>query len=100
MSEWTPGKWGAEGVMVWLLPSAENDISTFAIADCAFDGDRSEEVANAHLIAAAPDLAEVAQYALQITEDVFEGKVDPVTALDAICDLAKPAMARARGEAQ
>lgn len=103
MSEcgWTKGPWYfEEGTAItaydkatprpWYVASVHKHI-----------GDGADQMtANARLIAAAPDLAEVAQYALHITEDVFEGKIDPVTALDAICDLAKPAMARARGEAQ
>lgn len=52
---------------------------------------------NAALIAAAPELLAVAQYAEVILVDVFEGKTDPVTALDAISDLAKPAIAKATG---
>ena len=49
--------------------------------------EHKEAERNAHLIAAAPDLAEAARFALEITQDVFDGKVDPVLALDAICDL-------------
>lgn len=50
---------------------------------------------DAVLMAAAPELLAVAQYAEAILADVFNGTIDPVMALDAISDLAKPAIAKA-----
>lgn len=83
----TPWSFPSEQIVRYdhsLYPDDENDAEQWAIAE-----------ANARVMAAAPDLLAVAQYAEAILADVFEGKVDPVTALDAISDLAKPAIAKA-----
>lgn len=124
MSEWTPGKWLVMGQTVYALDEQEkanrfsthmqggyvNSGSRHAFGDAIVRTDDAELAANAHLIAAAPDLYEALKRADEVLTWLDENCPDcfgwtgpypsKSSAVGAEAKLARAALAKARGEAQ
>lgn len=93
-----------------MQPAAE--LVSFAVGDGTArgfkeaDGDasvyrcdvREIDHPDARLIAASPDLYDALIAICSLVEDAFDGKLAGPQALDAITDIASPALAKARGE--
>ena len=104
MNKHTPGPWFVDHKSPFLV-RAGDDIDGRHIAHIGpanytprFDVDEP----NAKLIAAAPDLLEAAQLALQIAESWIHDQLDGTSAIDGALlhlDPVRAAIARARGEA-
>ena len=104
MSKHTPGPWFVDHKSPFLV-RAGDDIDGRHIAHIGpanytprFDVDGP----NAKLIAAAPDLLEAAQLALQIAESWIHDQLDGTSSIDGALlhlDPVRAAIARARGEA-
>lgn len=62
--KWTPGPWSAVKNGALVPTEIWNDAGTVLIADCASDSLRDGIEADAHLIAAAPDLYEAVRLLL------------------------------------
>lgn len=88
--KYTPGPWIASGSTIWKTDADGNEDE---IAD-AWDHGRGEEQtqANAHLIAAAPDLLEAA---ISLVANLEEGDFISITRIDAM----NTAIAKAEGRA-
>ena len=107
----TPGPWKAvRGYSYWeVSPAERKDWEPFTVADCCpscpGDPDGGLQEANAHLIAAAPDLYEAVRELINQVEIAFDWSNDEPgenAYLDAATDAinkAKAALAKARGEA-
>ena len=98
--KWTPGPWAAtsEDNGEWDIYSESWDIATVA-ARAGMEDPNGRSDANAHLIAAAPDLAEALKNLIARYDEV-------VTTPDCSCGqddhdvtMARAALAKARGEA-
>lgn len=104
MNKHTPGPWFVDHKSPFLV-RAGDDIDGRHIAHIGpanytprFDVDEL----NAKLIAAAPDLLEAAQLALQIAESWIHDQLDGTSSIDGALlhlDPVRAAIARARGEA-
>jgi len=104
MNKHTPGPWFVDHKSPFLV-RAGDDIDGRHIAHIGpanytprFDVDEP----NAKLIAAAPDLLEAAQLALQIAESWIHDQLDGTSSIDGALlhlDPVRAAIARARGEA-
>ena len=87
----TPGRWLAwPGLYCWNVAAA-NGPRTFNVAK--INTDRAEQEANAHLIAAAPELLEACE-ALAHWDECW-----PSAALEGALRKARAAIAKAKGEA-
>lgn len=90
-TKWTPGPWAAEKDAWWRVVSANGDVCE--VIPWPEDCDR----ADAHLIAAAPELYEALKNLRQSMVFMME---DPFMSLGTKCvDDADAALAKARGEA-
>lgn len=100
--KWTPGPWAvredAFGVQVYPTRDGPPDFGEWAslatIEDC-YDEEEQETAANAHLIAAAPDMYE-ALYRL-VTDCKIAG-LEAQAGFDCWISMADEALAKARGE--
>ena len=105
MNKHTPGPWNAtkfnpvtgdiDDCYLYVEPG-------IAVIERKVKGRDQHDAANARLIAAAPDLLEAAQLALQIAESWIHDQLDGTSSMDgALLHLApvRAAIARARGEA-
>ena len=105
MNKHTPGPWFAvadKGQTIIRTSRSSAAFSPLAIVK----GDKRDTIkdqeANARLIAAAPDLLEAAQLALQIAESWIHDQLDGTSSIDGALlhlDPVRAAIARARGEA-
>ena len=99
MSEWTPGPWDAEKLS---RVARENErpwvgrLSEHRYAALSCGETQAEATANAHLIAAAPDLYEALERMVATYADMQDGNGEPCP--DVIA--ARTAIAKARGETQ
>lgn len=95
MSKHTPGPWRVVGTTV---QAGEYRAQSHAIiADCSdFNLDKKEREANAHLIAAAPEMLEALK---DIVSTLFqECQPDRGDLFSKIDDIARPAIAKAEGK--
>lgn len=106
MNKFTPGAWIAEQRDTRSVVLAAK--GRRLLADCPQWSNRddrpraAEAFANAKLFAAAPDLLEAAQLALQIAESWIHDQLDGTSSIDGALlhlDPVRAAIARARGEA-
>ena len=104
MSGWTPGPWGVSDLFADFVKDSDGG----RIADCRIDGETTEQtIANARLIAAAPDLAEALRClsaevnGLHAFERAFREVYGNSNweALQHQASKARAALAKARGEA-
>ena len=105
MSKFTEGEWFAKRDG-WSTVYVECRIGGGMLQEVAACGPTAngpdEQEANARLIAAAPDLLEAAQLALQIAESWIHDQLDGTSSIDGALlhlDPVRAAIARARGEA-
>ena len=91
-TKWTPGPWRASATREVFSPSKRT------VCRAHLDGERcTEALANAHLIAAAPDMYE----ALERLAGMKPGRANAATAQDlylTVRAIAESALAKARGE--
>jgi hypothetical protein len=87
--KWTPGPWRVvDGDFVYALNDAGHN--RFSVSVAKYGNPRSEQQANAHLIAAAPDMAEALAYIVAWNGTDWNP--------DKARDMARAALAKARGE--
>ena len=105
MSKFTEGEWFAKRDG-WSTVYVECRIGGGMLQEVAACGPTAsgpdEQEANARLIAAAPDLLEAAQLALQIAESWIHDQLDGTSSIDGALlhlDPVRAAISRARGEA-
>ena len=105
MSKFTEGEWFTKRDG-WSTVYVECRIGGGMLQEVAACGPTAsgpdEQEANARLIAAAPDLLEAAQLALQIAESWIHDQLDGTSSIDGALlhlDPVRAAIARARGEA-
>ena len=105
MSKHTPGPWFAvadKGQTIIRTSRSSAAFSPLAIVKGDKRDTLKDQEANARLIAAAPDLLEAAQLALQIAESWIHDQLDGTSSIDGALlhlDPVRAAIARARGEA-
>ena len=105
MNKHTPGPWTAtkfnpvtgeiDDCYLYVEPG-------IAVIERKVKGHDQHDTGNARLIAAAPDLLEAAQLALQIAESWIHDQLDGTSSIDGALlhlDPVRAAIARARGEA-
>ncbi|MHC3750731.1 hypothetical protein ACYKDZ_17825 [Stutzerimonas stutzeri] len=100
MTKHTPGPWLVEGRTVYALNDDGYNRFSALVQDAHTPGDELE--ANARLIAAAPDLLEAAELALEVAEGWIHDQLDGTgIAGEALgkLDSVRAAIAKARGEA-
>ena len=88
----------ADRIVGYDIKSEDGEI----VGSEGISGDSEINLANARLIAAAPDLLEAAQLALQIAESWIHDQLDGTSSIDGALlhlDPVRAAIARARGEA-
>ena len=105
MNKFTEGEWFAKRDG-WSTVYVECRIGGGMLQEVAACGPTAngpdEQEANARLIAAAPDLLEAAQLALQIAESWIHDQLDGTSSIDGALlhlDPVRAAISRARGEA-
>lgn len=95
-TKFTPGPWGWDGERLVGLKGPVLDYAAYeGMWFARYDAD--EDTANAHLIAAAPDLYEALSLFLEVAE-AFSEEGSPLPSDGPSFDRARTALAKARGE--
>lgn len=100
-SKHTPGPWAFTDAMYGIDNMRVNGVIDAAgngVANCGFDyGNRGESIANAQLIAAAPDMLAALHYAARFVEASFCGA--SAAEIERLGDMTRAAIAKAEGRA-
>ena len=92
--KWTPGPWRVLNDEAIKVASSDGSLATVTHIHLRGRRDTSEVEANAHLIAAAPDMAEALEKALNFITNTESEMGETLPCGDA----ARAALAKARGE--
>jgi sugar (pentulose or hexulose) kinase len=83
MSQHTPAPWMIDGDISTAI-DISNGSARIAMIDEQSEIEESELIANAHLIAAAPDLLQALKDLLQATPETYDNRHERIAAQDAI----------------